>query len=225
MEIEPGWRPHCDLMTGQEIEMVLFGERFAAVILLMAASLAMPGAVQGRTPDSASASGLILRAALTRSDRDFMTEAAQIGHAQLQAARMALSRAGNTATKDFARRMVQDHSRAGDRLRNLAKAKGVTLPSGPSVFHKSKLRVLNAYDGAGFDRQYADEFGVEAHRSAIRRFRRVLDLGTDRDVRAYARQTMPMLEQHLQQAQALHARLLQPGRLPATFHSTRGVNP
>ena len=68
---------------------------------------------------------------------------------------------------------------------------------------QSKLRVLEASEGAEFDRMYADDFGIDAHRSAIRVFRNQVARGSDPDVLAFAERGLPMLQRHLQVAQKL----------------------
>ena len=186
---------------------------FRPLTAIVAIACATTGALaQGNASSRTSEGNFDSGATVTDSDRDFVKKAAQINLAELQAATMALLKARDPAAKDFARHMLEDHTRVNGQLRRLAQSKGVVLPTVPSVLHKSKLRVLDAYDGSGFDRKYADEFGVEAHQVAIRRFRQVLDHGGDPDVKEFARQTMPVLEQHLQRAQGLHASLQDPAR-------------
>lgn len=148
-----------------------------------------------------------VRTALSMSERDFMKIAAQAGIAEVQAAQLALSRSSDPVVREFATRMVQDHTRANARLQQLARSKSVALPSKPSVLDQSKLRVLEAAEGADFDRQYTDEFGLEAHRSTLRQFRSHLGRARDADLQAYVRDVLPQLEQHLQLAQDTQAKL------------------
>ncbi len=146
---------------------------------------------------------------VSSADREFMKSAAEAGHAEVQAAQLALQKATDLQLKDYARMLVDDHTQADDRLQQLARAKGVTLPSDPSLSQKGKLEVLRATSGADFDRRFAQTLGVDAHREAIELFQKEVAHGSDPQVLAYARDVLPHLKHHLQAAQQHQARLSQ----------------
>jgi len=64
---------------------------------------------------------------LSSSDRRFVMEAAHSGMAEVDLGRLAVERAASDEVKQFAQRMVDDHSRANTELMELASRKGVTL--------------------------------------------------------------------------------------------------
>ena len=68
---------------------------------------------------------------LTRSDRAFMTKAAQGGLAEVELGRIAAQRATDPQVKQFAQRMVDDHGKANDKLKQVATSKNLTLPTDP----------------------------------------------------------------------------------------------
>lgn len=140
---------------------------------------------------------------LLRSDAGFLRQAAQSGHAEVESGKLALSKAVNTQVKGFAQQMIDDHTKAHQELEALAKAKGVALPSGPSLVQKAKLKMLSAADGTGFDRRYADSMGVAAHEDTLKLFRKAAADAADPEVKAFAAKTLPTLEQHLKAAKEL----------------------
>ena len=59
----------------------------------------------------------------------FMKKAAIGGMAEVELGQIAQRNGSSAQVKDFGARMVQDHSKANDELKQLAGAKGVMLPS------------------------------------------------------------------------------------------------
>lgn len=144
---------------------------------------------------------------MVRSDRNFMEQAAQNGHAEVEAAKLAQSKSGNEKVKSFAAQMEQDHTKTNDELAALASSKNVKLPTEPSVVQKSKAKAMGALDGAKFDRQYADTMGVKAHEDTLKMFQKAASGAKDPDVKAFAAKTVPALEQHLKMSRDLRASL------------------
>src|SRR5690606_16921478 len=92
---------------------------------------------------------------LSRADEGFISQAAQNGHAEVEASKMALEKASDPKVKEFAKHMVEDHTKANEELRSLASSKGVELPDGPSLLQKGKSKLmLSTADGEDFDRRY-----------------------------------------------------------------------
>jgi putative membrane protein len=141
--------------------------------------------------------------ALAMSDEAFMKDAAQAGHAEVEASKVAQSKARLPAVKTLADTMVADHTKVGDELRRLAMAKRVQLPDGPSVMQKSKLKMIDVGDDAKFDERYVKTFGIAAHEDAIKLFEEAARETKDPDVKAFAEKTLPGLKHHLEMAKAL----------------------
>jgi putative membrane protein len=142
-------------------------------------------------------------ASLAAADQAFVRDAAESGKAEVQASQLALSKAHDQRVKDFARQMVEDHTQANTKLERLAAAKGIALPAQPGAADQNALRTLTNESGAAFDQRYMNEYGLKAHRSAVEKFRKEAQSGQDGDVKAFAQETLPTLETHLQHATAL----------------------
>jgi len=141
--------------------------------------------------------------AQARSDASFMKDAAQAGAAEMEASRLAQTKAKNADVKAFADKMVTDHARVADELKALAANKKVKLPDGPSVAQKAEIKLIDAGDNDKFDERYAQHFGVKAHESTIKLFEEAAANAKDADVKAWAAKTLPGLKEHLSMAQAL----------------------
>jgi putative membrane protein len=140
---------------------------------------------------------------LSSKDKSFMTNAAEAGHTEINASKIALEKNRSPAVKDFAETMVGDHTTAADGLAKLAASKNFTLPDGPSTMQKAKIAILSKLDGATFDKQYAKTIGISAHEDAVKLFKDAAANATDPDVKQFAAKTLPTLQHHLEMAKSL----------------------
>ncbi|MEH1855081.1 MAG: DUF4142 domain-containing protein [Nostoc sp.] len=139
---------------------------------------------------------------LSSSDRKFVTDAAQDGLAEVQLGQLALQRGTSDAVKQFGQRMVQDHTQVNNQLKQLATQKSVTLPTTIGRTNQQALRRLSALSGAKFDRLYINEM-LQGHEKDVSAFQKEAQKGQDPDVKAFAAQALPTLQEHLQQVRAI----------------------
>ena len=155
------------------------------------------GAGTGSTTTKGSSS-------LARADRRFAEKAMQGGMAEVEAAKMAVDKAQDAQVKAFAKRMVDDHSKANAELTKIASAKGITPPAAVDSGHKRKMERMASKSGADFDRAYMDEM-VDGHQATVRDFRSAAKSAKDPELKAFASSTLPTLEQHLKEAKTVEA--------------------
>ena len=136
---------------------------------------------------------------LSWQDRRFMREAAQAGLFEVSKSKLALARSHNRHVRQFAARMVRDHTRANRELKQLAASKGVRLPHRPNAHQRMIIRRLARLHGGHFDCAYMT-VQVRAHLQAIAIFRQEVRHGHDPAVTAYAAGTLPVLRMHLRMA-------------------------
>jgi len=140
---------------------------------------------------------------LAHGDSKFIENAAQGGHAEIEASKLAQQKSQNADVKAFAAKMIEDHGKVGSELDAMASRKGVTPPKEPSTMQKSEMKALSALSGAKFDKMYASRIGVAAHESTVKMFREASTNAKDPDVKAFAAKHLPELEGHLQMARDL----------------------
>ncbi len=136
---------------------------------------------------------------LSRQDRRFMRQAAQAGLFEVKKSKLALARSDNQDVRDFAARMIRDHTKANQELKQLAASKGVRLPHRPNAHQRRIIRRLARLEGRHFDCAYM-AVQVRAHLQAIAIFRREVRHGHNPAVRAYAARNLPVLRMHLRMA-------------------------
>jgi len=136
---------------------------------------------------------------LSRQDRRFMRQAAQAGLFEVKKSKLALARSHNRHVREFAARMIRDHTKANQELEQLAASKGVRLPHRPNAHQRQIIRRLARLYGRHFDCAYM-AVQVRAHLQAIALFRWEVRHGHDPDVKAYAAANLPVLKMHLRMA-------------------------
>ncbi|HWC96351.1 MAG TPA: DUF4142 domain-containing protein [Candidatus Sulfopaludibacter sp.] len=140
------------------------------------------------------------------SGSTFMNKAAQGGIAEVEMGRLAVQNGANEAVKNFGQRMIDDHSRANDELKQLAARKNVTLPTTPDAKEQAGIDRLGKAQGATFDREYMNMM-VNDHKEDISEFEKAARTETDPDVKAFANKTLPTLREHLKLAQETLAKV------------------
>lgn len=149
----------------------------------------------------------VLAQSLANRDREFLEQAAQNGHAELSASRLALTKSRNEQVRSFAQRMVDDHTKANEELKALATSKNYQPPTEPSMLQKGKEMLISGLSDDSFDRRYISQMGVEAHEDNIELFDRASRDAQDVDVKAFATKALPQLRTHLEAARSLKTTL------------------
>lgn len=139
------------------------------------------------------------------SREEFVEEASAKGVAEIETAKLALEKSQNEAIKGFAQMMIDDHRQANQKLADLAKSKDLEVSDDAELLNKAKAMVLKMRGEASFDKAYMNN-QVVAHRETIELFRRGVN-ADDAEIAAFARETLPKLEQHLQRAEQLNGQL------------------
>jgi len=137
---------------------------------------------------------------------DFMTEAAKGGMAEVELSRLAQTKAQDKEVKDFAQKMVQDHSNANTELKALAGKKNFTLPAALDAKHEATKDQLSKLSGAEFDKAYVNAM-VEDHEKAVNLFKTQSESGTDADAKAFAAKTLPTLQSHLTMIKGIQGKM------------------
>jgi putative membrane protein len=150
-------------------------------------------------------SALSASAALSSVDSDFAEKAASGGLAEVQAAQLAEQHATSPQIKQFAQRMITDHTAANTELQQIAKQVKVDLPTQPTVKDASEEQKLRGLNGTAFDQAYAQD-QVRDHQDTVELFQKEASSGQDPALKAFAQKTLPILQQHLQMAQALNTK-------------------
>lgn len=168
--------------------------------IALSSALAQTGAPTEPKPstDSSKASA----AGVSKADATFIKKAAGGGMAEVELGRLATEKASNPDVKQFGQRMVDDHSKANDQLKQVAAEKHVTLPTGISAKDKATKAKLEALSGDQFDRAYMENM-VKDHKQDVAEFQKASKSASDPQIKDWASQTLPTLQDHLKEAQRI----------------------
>jgi putative membrane protein len=145
------------------------------------------------------------RARAATDDTEFMQEAASGGSMEVALGEYAAANADSSAVKEFGRRMVQDHGKAGKELKQIATIKGIALPAAMSEDHSEQAHELMQLRGAAFDKAYMRAM-VSDHEKDVSEFEAQAKSGRS-DVDKWAQKMLPTLQSHLEDAKRIHGRL------------------
>ncbi len=140
------------------------------------------------------------------ADTNFMKTLAQGGMAEVDAGKLATTKATNSDVKKFAQQMVKDHSKNNDKLKSLAKDKKVELPTMVDAEHAADKEKLEKQSGASFDTTYI-QGQVKDHQKTVQLLEHEIDGGQDADVKAFAKETLPVVQHHLEMAKELNTKV------------------
>jgi predicted outer membrane protein len=132
---------------------------------------------------------------------EFVETASAKGIAEIETARMALEE-GTSNVHEFANRMIQDHTKANSELKYIARQADLEVADDPMLMDRAKAMMLSVREGQSFDEAYIEN-QINAHEETIKLFERASH-SDNAEIRAYAREKLPKLREHLQMAKELH---------------------
>ena len=142
------------------------------------------------------------KGSLERADRRHFRQIAQANMAEVQAGKLAQSKASSDEVKKFAQHMVDDHSKMLKEQETMAQAKGVSLPKDAGKAEKSALKKLQSESGAQFDRDYMQQM-VKDHEKALKLVQDTAKGAKDPELKQAAEKAAPEVEKHLEMAKEI----------------------
>ena len=135
-------------------------------------------------------------------DQTFLKAAFEGSHGETDAAKMALRKSQNDQVKQFAQRMVDDHTKMLADLHQVEQGQALKYPDTSSEAAKRMARKLRMLKGAAFDKAYVDGM-VKDHEEDVRDFRKEAETGQDAAIKGAAEKSLPTIEEHLGMVQGL----------------------
>jgi putative membrane protein len=160
-----------------------------------------PGAGPGATSPIGQA-GSEMPMAPKWDDKKFTKEAAIGGLTEVELGKLAQQKASSDAVKQFAQKMVDDHTKANEELKQVATKEGLEVPDAPDKKNQSRIDKLAKLSGPDFDKAYIKD-QLKDHKQDIKKFEGESKNGTVPGVKDFATKTLPTLEQHLQMVKGL----------------------
>lgn len=142
--------------------------------------------------------------ALSSKEQKMLRTLAQGNMAEIASAELAQTRSSSEEVLTFAKRMIDDHSKALQDIGALAKDKGLELPKATDAKQAEALKKMNTLSKAEFDRQYLAKVGVNDHTKTLKLLKDIQANAKDPDFKALAKKLEPTVQAHLDMAQSMH---------------------
>ncbi len=136
------------------------------------------------------------------SDKKFVQKAAEGNMAEVELGKLAQEKASSDAVKQFGARMEQDHTKANQDLQQAASAAHIDVPNSMSNKDQKLQEKLSKLSGPAFDREYVKAM-VTDHKTDLKAFERESHSGKAPQIREFASNILPTLQDHLKSAEQL----------------------
>jgi putative membrane protein len=161
----------------------------------------MPGQPGTNPANPGMGSGAYPGTAPTAQDfgeKAFVKKALEGGEAEVQFGQLAQQKSQSNDVKQFAQKMVSDHSQMADKwFKPVAKELGVSEPKGPSKKDKKELEKLQGLSGDAFDREYIAMM-VKDHQQDLKEFKDEAQMAQNPNLKQVAERGSNIIAQHLQ---------------------------
>lgn len=146
-------------------------------------------------------------AKLSSADQALMMEVAKGGMMQLEVSKVAVQKASNEEVRQLAQAEVEEQTGLSAKLKEIAQAKGVTLPSTPDAETQAMLTKMQAASGMAFDRMYTTESGVKGHEKLDAVMSKVKSSASDGNLKSVAQAAHPLVKAHLKVSREIVAKM------------------
>ena len=167
-------------------------------------------------------------AGVSNSDKNFVNDQLSDGMAEVELAKVAKDHAVSADVKQFAQMMIDDHTKAGDQLKQIASSSSIPVDAKIDDKHQKLMDKLGKLNGSDFDKEYMSAM-IDDHQDAVSDLRSRVDekrSASDRltgknpenpaavkpeqsdnrvtmSVNEWAANTLPTIEQHLDRAKEI----------------------
>jgi putative membrane protein len=113
---------------------------------------------------------------VSSADRDFVHDVATMNATEIDLSRMATERAASPDVKQFAQKLVDDHTAAGQKLSGIATQNSIPMPTDMNDARDTRSDLAQE-QGAKFDKDYIDAI-VDAHQDMVDKLESRIDRDT-----------------------------------------------
>ena len=179
-----------------------------AVLLSSSLGLAQAGqqpsgpAGQSNPAADSQMSAMTMAGQPSPQDKTFVKKALQGGMAEVQLGQLTLQKSSNDQVKQFAQKMIDDHTRMGEQMKPVAQQLGVPEPASVSRKDLAVMTKLKTLSGPAYDQAYIKDM-VKDHKQDLSDFQTEASSGKDQTVKDAASQGSKVIAQHLEMIQQI----------------------
>lgn len=132
-------------------------------------------------------------------DSAFLVKASEINLNEIQLGQLAYQKGKTYHVRQLGELIKIGHSQSQRDLTTLAKSKKISLPTSPSNDSNDAYDNLSNKSDDDFDKAYVN-MTLNAHKEAIESFKIASEECTDKEIKAWAKSILPILQKHLDYA-------------------------
>jgi putative membrane protein len=136
-------------------------------------------------------------------DAEFVKMTASGGLQEVELGKLAATRAKADDVKMFARRLVEDHTKANDELKKAASSAGFSIPDKMNEEHQKHFDKFREMTGDAFDKEFIKHM-IKDHEEDVKSFTRATTEAKNPMIKEFATKTLPTLKEHLDMVKKLH---------------------
>lgn len=136
---------------------------------------------------------------VSKKDKKFVECTAAHGIFEVKTAQLAQTKATTPEVKELGKTMEQHRGNSNEALKSIAAKKNVTLPTTLSKKQQKCYDKLAKKEGKKFDKCYAKTM-AKGHKKEICKFKKEAKKTEDADLKKFASDAIPTLEQHKEMA-------------------------
>jgi len=137
------------------------------------------------------------------TDQQFVDFAAQTDMVESNLGKLAQNVAASQQVKDYGQMLVTDHEKDLQHLKDIAQQNNLTVPDAIDALHnKTTIGPFHKLSGAAFDHRYIPAM-ISGHTAAIKIYKKEAADAQDAALKSYAEDALPVLQKHLDAAEAL----------------------
>lgn len=145
---------------------------------------------------------VILAPIVSAKDVEFASAVTNNALNKVNTGKMALEKSTNSRVKSFATMLVNDHTKLGNEMNQIAKDKNITLPALSGMAEMRQANRLAMKQGNDFDKAFLDAMMFDEKKALD-----ICENGSktckDASLKAFAVKSLPVLKMHLDSAQAV----------------------
>jgi putative membrane protein len=136
-------------------------------------------------------------------EKKFLKDAAIGGMVEVELGKLAVQKASSDAVKQFGQKMVDDHTKANEELKQITSNANINVPDSLDAKHQSRIDKLAKLSGTEFDRAYIKD-QLKDHQQDVKEFQNEAENGNQAEVKNFASKILPTLQEHLSMAKDLN---------------------
>jgi len=155
---------------------------------------------------------------------NFLADAIRGNVAEVKLGQLAAERAQSQQVREYGEMLRKDHTQSLDKASRLASQIDVPAASELSARQQKQFEALQKLSGDEFDTTFLSQM-VRDHQETIAKFSTQAQTGSDPEVMAFAKETLPTLQAHLQHAQSIQSDLASAAHKARTHDSSPSEAP